>query len=404
MPNMEASMLMPWRGLTAVAVLAALAVPATAQAQQVRSGPEGQFEAVTCTSGASCWAVGNLTIAKHGVAFIDRWNGSDWRVVPSQNPPKSGFSSLYGVSCAQAANCWAVGDDTNPKGTQTLPYAEHWNGHAWSEQTLPHPAHESLVVNLLDAVSCPAAKLCFADGGFEHQRGSAEYSASLIERWNGRSWRIVADPVLPHSTTTSLQGLSCASARDCWATGDWLYQPNPRRPPLRGGALGYHWNGHQWAAVAIQDTVYSKAGGLSAVSCPAIGMCMGTGVKTAPGTRELFPNVEQWNGSSWAAAPLTTSVQLLLNGVSCATNQMCMAAGGTLSPTYGTLAEQWNGSSWATVPSPNPAGADDSEFNAVSCPQVTNCWAVGLWYSSTSEGGHLLIEQWNGTAWTIAVS
>ena len=77
--------------------------------------------------------------------------------------------------------------------------------------------------------------------------------ASLIERWNGSTWQIVPIPVLPRSTGTALQGLSCASARGCWATGDWL------EGVLRAGALGYHWNGHQWAVARITNVGYSRA-------------------------------------------------------------------------------------------------------------------------------------------------
>jgi hypothetical protein len=293
------------------------------------------------------------------------------------------------------------GQSARPAG---LPYAEHWNGQAWSELALPYPAHERVKSNLLRAVSCPAANLCFADGSWLHPiGGNVQRPSSLIERWNGSTWQIVPIPVLPHSTSTGLQGLSCASARDCWATGDWL------KGTLRGGALGYHWNGHQWTTVPVTDTRYPHVADMLAASCLTTQMCMGIGLKTygtEPGLG-LRMFAERWNGSSWLTAPVGTGTgnNLWVYGVSCATAQTCMAVGekfthGTVSP---TLVEQWNGSSWATVPSPNPPGPGIGIFHGISCPQATNCWAVGVWENNIGTVG-VLIEHWNGTAWTIVPS
>jgi hypothetical protein len=391
----------PRRVLVAVALIGALAVPAAAQARGVGTAASASpLQAVTCTSDQNCWAVGGAY--QTGAGFIEHWNGSTWQVVPSQNPPKSSSSVLDGVSCAQANDCWAVGYYVNARGSATPPYAEHWNGQAWSELALPYPAHEVVKANLLGAVSCPATNLCFADGSWlKPVGGGLQRYFSLIERWNGSTWQIVPTPVLPHSTENGLEGLSCASARDCWATGSWL------KENIRGGALGLHWNGHQWAVARITNDPAPHTGSMLAASCPTTQMCMGIGQKaygTEPGLG-LRMFAQQWNGSSWAIAPLGTGNgnNLFVYAVSCATAQTCMAVGErftrtTVSP---TLVEQWNGSSWATVPSPNPPGPGIGKLYGVSCPQVTACWAVGTWESSIDQ---VLIEHWNGTAWTIESS
>jgi hypothetical protein len=328
-------------------------------------------------------------------------------VVPSHNPPNSSSSVLDGLACARVTSCWAVGYYDSANGTQTLPYAEHWNGRAWSEVAMPYPAHETLVVNLLRAVSCPAARLCFADGGFERESGGIEYSASLIERWNGRSWKIVPSPAVPDSATTDLQGLSCGSARRCWATGDWLSKPGASGTPSRGGALGYHWNGRKWTAVRITRTRYSNAGDLSAASCVA-SMCMATGAEAevVAGLPALRPFAQRWGGSSWVAAPVIVEpMPTALQGVSCASSRMCMAVG-YMYDGHGTatLVEHWNGSTWATVGSPNPAGALGPDLYGVTCPQVRNCWAVGTSNTSSVPQFVVLIEHWNGKAWSIVAS
>jgi hypothetical protein len=382
--------------LTGILLLPAVAsaqsaTPTISQARDLATAASvaGQLSSVTCAGARNCWAVGS-TSGNVSAGFIEHWNGSAWKVAPSHNPPKSSSSLLDGVACARVTSCWAVGYSTI--GAHTIPYAEHWNGGAWSELALPYPAHETLVVNLLRAVSCPAARLCFADGGYLGQSG---FEASLIERWNGRSWKIVTAPVLRRSTTTDLEGLSCARARDCWATGDWLHNA------VRGGALGYHWNGRRWTSVAITDTRYSISGDLYAVSCPARRMCMAIGSRaySGPNGPGLLPFAQRWDGSSWVAAPVASTAGSL-QSVSCATSRRCVAVG---TAHDATRVEQWNGSSWATVPSPNPAGALGSGLEGVTCRQVTNCWAVGNWARSPGQA-NVLIEHWNGTAWTIVAS
>jgi len=95
------------------------------------------------------------------------------------------------------------------------------------------------------------------------------------------------------------------------------------------------------------------------------------------------------------------SAKQTLAGVTCATVRTCMAVG---SYSGGTLAERWSGSSWATLPSPNPPGSTNAFENGVACPLVTNCWAVGWWWTTPASGTKVLIEHWNGRAWTVAAS
>jgi hypothetical protein len=315
--------------------------------------------------------------------------------VASQNPPGSSSSALYGVACATATNCWAAGAYDVAVPAATLPYAEHWNGKAWSEAAMPNPRSSGPKVTLLDAVACPAASLCFADGTWERLSGNSEMSASLIERWNGRSWQIVPSPAVPHSNTTGLTGLSCVSGNDCWAVGGWANYNGSVN--YKSGGLGDHWNGQQWTTERVGSPAF-QGKGLTSVSCPASGMCMATGLSVATDS----PFAERWNGSSWRFAPFSAISGALfwVNGVSCPSPQRCEAVGYTNQASASSLVEQWNGSSWARIPSPNaPKGG--GVFAGVACPQVTNCWAVGWYGAGVSD--KVLIEHWNGTAWTIKV-
>jgi hypothetical protein len=67
---------------------------------------------VTCTSATNCWAVGyyfdNETTFRY-YSLIEQWNGSSWAIVTSSNRPSPNNNYLYGVTCASASECWAVG-------------------------------------------------------------------------------------------------------------------------------------------------------------------------------------------------------------------------------------------------------------------------------------------------------
>jgi hypothetical protein len=62
-----------------------------------------------------------------------------------------------------------------------------------------------------------------------------------------------------------------------------------------------------------------------------------------------------------------------------------------------TLIEQWDGTSWTIIASPNGTSGN-SVLTDVACASRISCVAVG------SYSNEALIEQWDGTSWTIAAS
>ena len=87
--------------------------------------------------------------------------------------------------------------------------------------------------------------------------------------------------------------------------------------------------------------------------------------------------------------------------VSCGGPQFCAAAGSTLTGGLTTtLIEQWNGSTWSIVTTPNGSTASGATnaFAGVSCVGASFCQAVG----SSSDGvnpGQTFAAQWNGSTW-----
>ena len=113
--------------------------------------------------------------------------------------------------------------------------------------------------------------------------------------------------------------------------------------------------------------------------------------------------VRLWNGTRWARLPTPKRAgpsENQLNTLSCPAAGSCLAVGEDV-PAAGplvTLAEHWNGQQWSILSSPSPP-ASNSQFDGVSCRQLTLCVVIGV--SGTSQGIVTLAETWQGGKWRI---
>ncbi len=181
--------------------------------QQHASMPPGATDAqlldVSCASPSDCAAVGargflpSRTLAEH-------WDGSAWSVVPSPNPtdPKFPGSELGSVSCSSSSACVAVGVSQRfgHGGVRDRSLIERWDGSTWSLEKVTVPGNSSLW-----GVWCASANACMAVGS---DRGVA-----LAERWNGSNWTLQEPPLPPGATSAMLWGVVCRSATACIAAG-----------------------------------------------------------------------------------------------------------------------------------------------------------------------------------------
>ena len=175
----------------------------------------GGVLAVTCTSATSCEAVGTVDSTPGQQApLADHWDGSAWTVQTTQQPAGSSGSNFYGVSCASATACTAVGDLYTTNGGVRLTLAERWDGSSWTIQTTPNPS-DAAYAGPLNSVSCPTSRACFAVGSYHSTSGS---DLSLVERWNRKGWAIVPS-ANPSATDNELFGISCVAAAECTAAG-----------------------------------------------------------------------------------------------------------------------------------------------------------------------------------------
>jgi hypothetical protein len=197
-----------------------------------------------------------------------------------------------------------------------------------------------------------------------------------------------------------LTGVSCPSAAGCAAVGAWK-NPAGLTVPLAKARIG-----GQWINVPVPNPAGSPSSSLSAVSCTASGMCMAVGSYTNTLGKTVTLAEESVGTSRFIVATLNPAgaSSSTLSGVSCPDPSDCVAVGHVeISGGLSDLIERWNGSAWSIQTAPVPAGAVDPGFSAVSCSSARACTAVGSDVPDGGQGssvGGTLAERWDGQTWS----
>ena len=325
---------------------------------------------VSCVSERVCTALGD----RRGQPLAVRWDHTGWSVVRLPVPAAAAAVVLGTVSCASASSCatagyYEIGAGCRPSGRgpcTSRPLIERWNGRRWSVQRIPEPVGATDA--RLTAVFCRTPHGCVAAGFFSSISGGEPFGA-FAERGTGTGWQVqrLVEPIYP--APGQLGQVSCATATSCTAVG------------MVGGpfdsTLMEHWDGRSWRALS------TPAGSdLHAVSCPAPATCIAIGAGAAvlhgstwttlpspatplgdvscispttcvavgnAGTRAV---AELWNDGRWTVTPTpnpTGAGYATLSGVSCASTTACIAVGYasySSSPFSVPLVERWDGSTW----------------------------------------------------------
>jgi hypothetical protein len=145
------------------------------QGLMTQESSDGLFlNAVSCSSGTACIAVGDDYEGDAIARAWARWNGSRWTLA-------SDYGAGRGVSCVSARWCEAVGPEMG------LAAMQHWNGGRWSlnQQVTGLPAID---YGTPLGVSCTSLTTCVAVGV------GAESFVPWAWTWNGRSWVEMVPP------------------------------------------------------------------------------------------------------------------------------------------------------------------------------------------------------------------
>jgi hypothetical protein len=323
---------------------------------------ESRLEGVSCTSAASCTAVGYYKTGTEAFsAFAERWNGTAWSLTSIANPVGFAKAYLSGVSCGASTDCWGVGrvvpnEAQAIEGKKTGALLEHWNGSAWAQVPATGAPTQ------LKGISCPSATSCLAVSG---------QSGLVAESWNGTSWTSQTMATPSGGSGTKMMGVSCSASNACTVAGSYTASGH-------GAPLAERWNGSTWSVQATPDPVgvveEVTASNLEGVSCSSASACTAVGIKTT--SHETMPLVESWDGSEWALQPAaipsgTESASLF--SAACSGAFECTAVGSHVSSGTQALVEREGGTEGRdhtlTVEAVDRYGNTESTSIAVDVPE-----------------------------------
>jgi hypothetical protein len=253
--------------------------------------PRGaELWSVSASGAHDAWAVGQTDAARQ---LIERWDGRRWRVVP---PPARRSGILFGVSARSPGDVWAVGTRSLGSGGKTL--IEHWDGRRWTVVPSPNPAPRARRYAVLRAVAAISPTDVWAAGYSGGVRSPV--TRTLVEHWDGRRWTIVPTPDVRSSggvVNNMLFSISGDDRRDVWAVGSWGSVPGGYAG--KGDhALALHWDGRRWSRVATPALPHRAL---------LYGLVARAGRAWAVGDHGLQPRqqtlVERFDGKRWRIVP-----------------------------------------------------------------------------------------------------
>ncbi len=210
-------------------------------------GSPAELEAVSCVSTKNCSAVGDYSssVAGEALPLFEHWNGKTWSMVAGTRPSAPN-PRLTGVACPFGTTCLALGSGDTGLLNSSAPWTARGNGTTW---TVVAPARLTARSAALPTVACASSTDCFAVGSLDNATNGEPQPHPLVERWNGKAWVIIAAA----RTATGIGGwfnsVSCQTATTCLAVGASVTLINTGGY-YRQKTLIERWNGKAWSIVA----------------------------------------------------------------------------------------------------------------------------------------------------------
>lgn len=112
-----------------------------------------------------------------------------------------------------------------------------------------------------------------------------------------------------------------------------------------------------------------------------------------------------YNGTTWTAYP---APQILGDNTSYLAGAVDISptlawAGGTVNigeSNPGQVIEQWNGTAWSVAQGPTFGAEDEPSIKAMASTSASDIWAIGSLLGNDGEQLYYLFEHYNGTSWT----
>jgi hypothetical protein len=306
----------------------------------------------------------------------------------ASKPRPASAAWLYGVSATSRTNAWAVGAFDHADGFTTL--IERWNGQTWKH--VPTGLNIPENADSLTGIAATSAKSAWAAGTI-----SSQYSFPMIDHWRGGKTWTQDDTPTPGGDggAAYLTGVGAASSADAWAVGAYL-------PDLMAThTMILRWTGKKWIQVPSpspggdSSTSYSVLLGVAVLS-PTDAWAVGRSSTGQP-SAHMMTLIEHWNGQKWTTVPSPDPsragcVNDELTGVA-ASRAATWAVGDSCGA---PLVLRLAGGQWRQVASPSPPAGVSAQLASVTVTSAANAWAVG------HVGGKVLILHWNGAKWATA--
>lgn len=328
-----------------------------------------ELASVSCFSTRRCVAVGTSVTGTAAVATTTN-GGTNWAtgIVPP------GPTALTSVSCSDQRHCAAGGVDA----TTGAIVSSDDGGTSWTLAALP-PG-----VDAVTAMTCLPSRSCRAIAVLSGRATALASTGSGA----GASWDATWTTEGPLPTDlSSVTGLSCPDANDCWAAGsvatDSIHAGGGGATTADGGATWTPWSlpstvgplRDVWCG-PLADPTSSTGTAAGQFACTAVGTS-NTLVSEARAGRGMFVTSVD-SGKTWHVqlAPMATADLL---AVTCA-GGACIAVGTTLATTAkagvlvlaarrGLVADTWTKAAELSVALP---------LKGVDCATTVRCVAVGL--------------------------
>lgn len=111
-----------------------------------------------------------------------------------------------------------------------------------------------------------------------------------------------------------------------------------------------------------------------------------------------------FDGTTWTAFPapmIKGDNNSFLQGVVDISPTLAWAAGNVTDGAHpGQVIEQWNGTKWSLFPGPKFGKKDQADVFAMTASSANDVWAIGSLINRGTGLVSPLFEHWNGTAWT----
>ncbi len=324
---------------------------------------------------------------------------------------------VYSVSCASAGNCTAVGGydftSSNERGLLLSEMSGTWA--TGVEASLPANARTNPFLQL-GSVSCASAGNCTAVGSYFDSSGREQ---GVVFTETSGTWATGVEPSLPANAGTNPSGsvysVSCASAGNCTAIGGYTDSSGHSQGLLLTETSGTWATGVEASLPANANTNPDVS--LDSVSCASAGNCTAVGNyndsydnSTVQDQGLLLTETSgTWATGVDASLPAGAGTALYVNvqRVSCASAGNCTAVGGYEDSSFNRHGLLWTETSgtWAPgVEAPLPANANNTGAGLanISCASAGNCTAVGSYQDSSGDGQGLLLSEMSGT-WATGV-